>query len=179
MARGRLAHPEHGCFSYTAHQDTVSRVRSFWQQLWLLRVGAPRSLAFIACLRSMEPGKIGDVWSKETYKSNYRLAYNHNIADFPDRIQTANAARLLLKSAGDPGEKLHFGSWPVKVTSGECTGSQRSPYAAKSLVKESIYRTDFRHGQTPEADPHLETFRPVPCLQHLESFTSAKQQPHY
>jgi len=122
----------------------------------------------------MEPGKSGDLWSQETYKSSYRLAYCHSIEDFPDRVQKANAARLLLKSAGDPGAKLHFGNWP-KSEGTEGPGSPESPpqspgqspqgpvqlYSAKSLVKESIYRTDYRHGQSPELDPHLESFRPV------------------
>ena len=110
----------------------------------------------------MESGKSRDLWSQETYHSNYRLAYCHSIEDFPDRVQKANAARLLLKSAGDPGAKLHFGNWQ-KSESAESPGSPQSPqaYSAKSLVKESIYRTDYRHGQSPELDPHLESFRPV------------------
>ena len=119
----------------------------------------------------MEPGKGVDVWSQETYKSNYRLAYCHAIEDFPDRVQKANSARLLLKSAGDPGHKLHFGNWPAKGGESPCEsplspGSPQSrstslPYSAKSLVKESIYRTDYRHGQSAELDPHLESFRPA------------------
>mmetsp|Transcript_22377 Transcript_22377/g.42187 ORF Transcript_22377/g.42187 Transcript_22377/m.42187 type:complete len:158 (-) Transcript_22377:256-729(-) len=103
-----------------------------------------------------------DVWSQEAYQSNYRLAYNHPVEDFPYRVQAANAARLILKSAGDPGEKLHFGNWPAKdVPDGSEASEVPQRYVAKSLIKHSTYRADYRHGQPQELDPHVASFRPV------------------
>lgn len=51
----------------------------------------------------MESEKVVDVWSQEAYQSSYRTSYcNHeqNFADHVDRVQSSNAVRLLLKSAG-------------------------------------------------------------------------------
>ncbi|CAK9112299.1 unnamed protein product [Durusdinium trenchii] len=109
----------------------------------------------------MESEKVVDVWSQEAYQSSYRTSYcNHeqNFADHVDRVQSSNAVRLLLKSAGDPGAALHMGTWDEAARTGE--GTERP--ASRMLVKESTYRASYRHdGSLPDLDPHLESFRPV------------------
>eukprot|EP00438_Fugacium_kawagutii_P029887 Skav200704 [mRNA] locus=scaffold2650:24395:27227:- [translate_table: standard] len=107
----------------------------------------------------------GDPWS-QAYQSTYRLAYNHNHSEdlhMERSVRSSNAVRLLLKSAGDPGSALHMGDWPKEEILELCRtrGTTGPVYASRLLVKESTYRTDFRHGRPQEADSHLESFRPV------------------
>lgn len=109
-------------------------------------------------LPSGSPGN-GDCWSREAYQSTYRLAYNHNHSEdlHAERVRSSNAVRLLLKSAGNPGGALHMGNWQDEAK----RPSTGPVYGARLLVKDSTYRTDFRHGMPQEADSHLESFRAV------------------
>jgi len=101
-----------------------------------------------------------DPWSREAYQSTYRLAYNHDHSGslHAERVRSSNAMRLLMKSAGDPGAALHMGDWH----DAEKRPSTAGPvYGARLLVKDSTYRTDFRHEKPAEVDNYLESFRPV------------------
>lgn len=106
------------------------------------------------------PGPGGpDCWSREAFQSTYRLAYNHNHSEdlHAERVRSSNAVRLLLKSAGNPGGALHMGNWDEAKR----PSTQGTAYGARLLVKDSTYRTDFRHGMPKEVDSHLESFRAV------------------
>ena len=111
-----------------------------------------------------------DYWSQEAYKSSYRLAHCHDMEEFPDRFLASNAARMA--KSGKPGERpadlggeRSGGGSPGSPGVGDgrdgLDGQAGLPYGARLLVKESTYRNDFRHGQAPEKDPHLESFRHV------------------
>lgn len=100
----------------------------------------------------------GDVWSREAFQSTYRLAYNHDHSPelHAERVRSSNAVRLLFKSAGHPGAlAASTENWDAKRPS---TGPA---YGSRLLVKDTTYRTDFRHGLPQEADSHLESFRAV------------------